>query len=122
MVLNFSNPTVEQIEQQVNTLLKGHLEQTEEWSKILSYVFSGSSFSEIERQVNQLRKSAAVDGSTLDTKLEQLVTVGSDLTKEQKIELARALYDSGVVSQRRAQQLTGVARETIRKNVKKSKV
>lgn len=121
MVLNFNNPSTEQIEQQVSTLLKGHLEQTEEWSKILSYAFSGASFSEIERQINQLRKGAAIEGSSLDKKLEQLITLGSDLTKEQKIELARTLYDSGVVSQRRAQQLTGVARETIRKNVKKSK-
>lgn len=119
MVLNFNNPSNELIEQQVNNLLKAHLDQPEEWSKILSFVFSGKSFSEIERQINQLRKAAAVEGSSLDRKLEQLVTLESDLTKDQKIELARALYDSGVVSQRKAQQLTGIARETIRKNVKK---
>ncbi|QEM03656.1 AAA family ATPase [Mucilaginibacter rubeus] len=122
MVLNFTNPTTAQIEQQVDSLLCGHLEQTGEWSKILSYVFAGASFSEIERQINQLRKAAAIEDASLDTKLEQLVTLGSDMTKEQKIDLARALYDSGVVSQRRAQQLTGVARETIRKNVKKIKI
>jgi len=119
-VLNFTNPTTAQIEQQVNSLLKGHLEQTNEWSKILSYAFSGSSFSEIERQINQLRKGAAVDDTTVESKLEQLIISGRDLTKDQKIELARALYDSGVVSQRRAQELTGVARDTIRKNVKKT--
>ncbi|MFS2186026.1 AAA family ATPase [Mucilaginibacter sp. Mucisp84] len=121
MVLNFDNPSTEQIEQQVNVLLRDYLKQTDEWSKILSHVFFGSSFSEIERQINQLRRSAAVEGASLDTKLEQLVTLGSDMTKDQKIELARALYDSGIVSQRRAQQLTGVARETIRKNIKKIK-
>ena len=120
MVLNFTKPTTAQIEQQVGGLLSGHLDQTDEWSKILSYILAGASFSEIERQINQLRKAAVVEDVSLDIKLEQLVTLGSDMTKEQKIDLARVLYESGVVSQRRAQQLTGVARETIRKSVKKS--
>jgi SpoVK/Ycf46/Vps4 family AAA+-type ATPase len=118
MVLSFRNPTLEQIEQQTNWLLKDHIGKGDEWSKILSYVFNGSSFSEIERQINQLRKSAAIEDSSLEAKLEQLIISNTGLTKEQKIELARSLYGSGIVTQRRAQQLTGVARETIRKKKK----
>lgn len=120
MVLNFNNPSPEQIEQQVYSLLKEHTEQTKEWSKILSIVFTGSSFSEIERQIYQSRKGAAVEGKSIDTKLEQLIKLDSGFTKKQKIKIACALYDKGVVSQRKAQQVTGVARETIRKNARRS--
>ncbi|OMP76272.1 AAA family ATPase [[Flexibacter] sp. ATCC 35208] len=119
MVLKFNNPTIDQIEHQVSYLLKEHIVKVDEWSKILSFIFNGASFSEIERKINQLRKSVVVEGSSLEEKLEQLISSNDALSKEQKIELARILYDSGIVTQRRAQQLTGVARDTIRKNLKK---
>jgi SpoVK/Ycf46/Vps4 family AAA+-type ATPase len=121
MVINFSNPTREQIANQAAILLMGSIDSVDEWSTVLSYAFLGASFSEIERRINKARKSAAVNEIPLTDSLEELIKSGTDFSREQRTELATALYSSGIVSQRRAQELTGVARETIRKNEKKVK-
>lgn len=120
VVLNFNNPTPAQIEQQLASLLEYHMKDYEPWVKILSYVFTGKSFSEIERQITQIRKSAALDEEPLVEKIKGLISISTYLTRVQKIDLARNLIESGKVSQRQAQEITGVARETIRKNMKKS--
>lgn len=119
LVVNFDNPTVDQIEKQVTNLLSDEMEDANSWGEILSFVLHGKSFSEIERQINLTRKAAAIDGSSLADKLENMIVSGEGLSKEQRTQIACALYDSGVVTQRRAQELTGVARETIRKHAKR---
>jgi len=120
LVLNFENPSINQIEEQVSSLLKNEMEGSEIWSKILPYVFIGKSFSEIGRQINLARKAAAINGCSLVSKLESLLMSREGLSKDQRTQIACALYDSGVVTQRRAQELTGIARETIRKHAKKA--
>jgi SpoVK/Ycf46/Vps4 family AAA+-type ATPase len=119
VVLNFANPTQPLIEKQVNMLLEQYIENSTIWSKILSYVFAGKSFSEIERQINIIRKSAALSGKAIDKQIEELIHDSSHLTKEQRVELACNLIANKVMSQRQAHEITGVARETIRKNMKK---
>jgi len=121
IVLDFPNPTYQQIEQQVTNLVGSNLENVAVWSKILGFVFAGLSFSEIERQVNLARKLSAIDEQPLEEVIMNLVSKGAELSKDQKTELAVLLYDSGIVSQRRAQEITGIARETIRKNISKVK-
>ncbi len=120
LVVNFENPSIDQIEQQISSLLKKEMADYETWSKILPFIFVGRSFSEIERQINLARKAAAIEGSSLASKLENLILSGEGLSKEQKTQIACSLYDSGIVTQRRAQELTGIARETIRKHAKKA--
>lgn len=115
LVLNFNNPPIEDIERQIKVLLTNQSDKSEEWSKILSLALQGRSFSDIERQINLARKAAAIDGSSLDSKLELLISSGDTFTKDQKKRLAAALVENGIVSQRKAAELTGLARETIRK-------
>ncbi len=117
VVLSFNNPAQPLIEQQLNVLLEDHLDNHNIWSKILSYVFVGKSFSDIERQISLARKAAAIDGQPLAEKLKELITNGVLLNKDQKIEIARNLIESRVMSQRQAHELTGLARETIRKGM-----
>ncbi|GAB4052128.1 AAA family ATPase [Spirosoma litoris] len=121
IVLEFSNPSQPLIEQQVNVLLKDHLINHQAWSKILSYIFVGNSFSEIERQLSLVRKSAAIDDHPLEDKLKDLVSNGTFLSKDQKLEIARNLIQHGIMSQRQAHELTGLARETIRKSMSPKK-
>ena len=121
IVLAFSNPTQPLIEQQVNVLLKDHLNSHQAWSKILSYIFIGYSFSEIERQLSLVRKSAAIDNQPLEDKLKELVSNSTSFTKDQKLEIARNLIEHGIMSQRQAHELTGLARETIRKSMSQKK-
>jgi len=120
VVLKFDNPLLNEREQLIAGLLDGQVADAALWGKILAYVFEGLSFNEIERRLNVLRKSAALGDEPLNDKLEQLIIRTEDLSREKKIEFACVLTESGLVSQRRAQEITGVARETIRKNLKKN--
>jgi SpoVK/Ycf46/Vps4 family AAA+-type ATPase len=116
-LVRFQNPTRPQIEQQIDGLLETQINNHGLWSKILSYVFNGKSFSDVERQINLIRKSSAIAGRSLQDSVQSLI-IGADLnlTHEQRVELACILNDSGIISQRRTQELTGIARETIRKH------
>lgn len=121
VVLNFENPTSAQIEQLVGLLLRDHLLKTEAWAKMLSFLFSGKSFSDIERRITLIRKEAALDGGSLEEKLKELFNDASTLSHDQRIELAESLTASKTVSARKATALTGVSRDTVR-NRQKNKI
>ncbi|TXF77789.1 AAA family ATPase [Chryseobacterium sp.] len=121
MVLEFENPSIDKIKEQINNLLFQDLgTESITWSEILSFNFLGKSFSEIERQINLYRKSAIIENVNLVSKLEMAIST-KNMTKDDKADFACALYKSGVVSQRKAHEITGVARETIRKRATANK-
>lgn len=97
----------------VSGLLQSVMPNSDEWSDVLSIALAGRSFSEIERKVNSARRSAALNGRKPGDHLAALLKI-DDLSKSERIDLAARLAGSGLVSQRRAHELTGVARETIR--------
>lgn len=83
------------------------------WSDILAAAFAGRSFSDIERDLIAARRNAALGSALLEDRLADLVTHDT-LPKERRINIAAALVNRGFLSQRRAQEITGVARDTIR--------
>lgn len=115
-VLKFSIPPRIQIESQIRRLLNGQIEDTDLWSKILSFVLLGQSFSEVERQIMLLRKTSAIGKQSLVDSIQLLINSNSILTHDQKVELACSLEENGIVSQRRAYEITGISRDTIRKH------
>jgi SpoVK/Ycf46/Vps4 family AAA+-type ATPase len=116
VVLNFENPTVEHIEQQTTRLLGDHVKNPALWGKILALTFSGSSFSDIERKIKGMLKGSAISERPMDEILEDIIYSTNTLNHNQKVELACLLEESGIISQRRAHEITGIARETIRKH------
>jgi SpoVK/Ycf46/Vps4 family AAA+-type ATPase len=120
VVLNFGNPTAQQRQQLISTLLKEDMPDPNAWGDILSCLYHNMSHSEIERQLNIIRRSAALDEQPIKEKIQRLITDENELSREQRIELARALNDAGIMSQRKINELTGVARDTIRKKAKKT--
>jgi SpoVK/Ycf46/Vps4 family AAA+-type ATPase len=97
----------------VSSLLERFAPQATEWSDVLSIALAGQSYSDIERKVNSARRSAALNGRKVEDHLSSLLKVDGR-SKGERIDLAVRLVGSGLVSQRRAHELTGVARETIR--------
>ena len=120
VVLDFANPGLNQIEHLTSELLKPYMENYATWAKILPHVFIGKSYSEVERQINMVRRLAAIDDQPLEDKLKGILASSDTLSKEQRKELALVLSETGVLSQRQATELTGVARDTIRKHTKKN--
>lgn len=116
MIVEFNNPANEQIVLLVKTLIQNEIEDWDRWSQILSLLFTGKSFNEIERQINLARKSSAINETSLEDELKKILT-SNHLNYNQKLSLACELVKKGITSQRHAHELTGIARDTIRKNM-----
>lgn len=112
-IVEFPLPTAEAAAEFIAAHLSGHSLRAAEWAGILAVALSGNSFSEIDRDLKAARRAAALGGDGLEDSLAALIRP-EKLTKQQRIDLATRLVDSALVSQRRAHDLTGVARETIR--------
>jgi SpoVK/Ycf46/Vps4 family AAA+-type ATPase len=118
MSVEFSLPDVPQIERLSLALLAPHIDDADTWSKVLAYALKGRSHNDIEREIMQARRAAVTSGSPLAGQLRMLVRADAGLTHAERVELARILYLSEITSQREAREITGVARDTIRKTKK----
>jgi hypothetical protein len=107
----------------VEGMLRPHFPAAPEWSALLAVAFAGQSFSDIERNLAASRRTAALDDLPLDEKLAALL-MNKSVAKAKRIHLATAIVEQGLLSQRKAGELTGVARDTIRRRAvpKKKKV
>lgn len=101
------------IERFIGATLAPYFPATKEWSAVLAVAFAGRSFSDIERDLSAARRSAALSNTPLEEQLAGMLAHKS-LSRAKRIELAASLVDYGLLSQRKARELTGVARDTIR--------
>jgi SpoVK/Ycf46/Vps4 family AAA+-type ATPase len=119
-LIEFEMPSSDQINSILKDLLKeADSKLVDDWSSILSVVFEGLSFSEIERQVLNIKRMAALEEVKIAEKLEVLL-VGKilELKHDKRYTIAKKLYENNRFSQRRIQELTGVSRDTLRKKLK----
>lgn len=80
----------------------------------LSVALSGMSFSEIERELNLVKRRALLSRTTILDSLSDLVRSRvSTLPKKQQIQIAVGLVQAGA-SQYQAERMTGISRPTIR--------
>lgn len=115
--VEFKLPAREAVKTFVNALLRRVTPKAEIWAEALSLGLKNQSFSDIERKVNSARRAAALNGQDVSEQLLLLLS-NNDLQKAERIALATQIVADGLVSQRRAHELTGVARDTIRNRVK----
>ena len=101
----------------ISAFLEQATPEAEKWSNILSLALKGKSFSEIEQALNFARRVSVINGKNLNAYLPNLVDV-KNCSKRERIELASELVSQGLSSQRKAHELTGIARDTIRKQMK----
>lgn len=117
-VVKFPLPDQASITNMVGRLLEPHTNKAASWAKVLGIALAGHSFSDIERDILTARRISAVMETPLDDKLEALVQMDKR-SKADRIAMATALVHQGLVSQRRAHELTGVSRDTIRSRATK---
>ena len=113
MILKFPLPESAAITELVKSLLHDKVDKSDGWSKVLGLCLLGKSFSDVERELIAVRRTAALEGQPLDAALATLLRSIPE-SKTDRITLATLLVDEGLMSQRRARELTGVARDTIR--------
>jgi SpoVK/Ycf46/Vps4 family AAA+-type ATPase len=82
----------------------------------LGVAFAGKSFSDAEREIMFLRRTAAMRAESIEEHVKTLVASHMpNLRRADRQDLAVQLVRNGVTSQREARELTGVSRDTIRK-------
>lgn len=113
LVIEFPLPSPKAAERFIAEKLVGSTASADQWAAILALAMEGRSFSDIDRDLKSARRAAALNGLVVDEHLASLIRCDK-LQKQDRIKLAAKLVDSGLVSQRRARELTGVARDTIR--------
>ncbi len=116
MVTEFPLPDPDAIEAFTHGLLANKSDDPKKWARVMGVAFKGLSFSDIERDILSARRVAAINGGLVDEHMIGLFR-GHRLSKSERIDLAKALVESGIASQRTAHDLTGVSRDTIRKRV-----
>ncbi|MCY4327773.1 MAG: AAA family ATPase, partial [Rhodobacteraceae bacterium] len=114
--VHFDLPEAEGVRAFLGQLFEKPTLETKRWIGILSTALVGRSYSDIEREVTIAKRAAALDGRTLDQHLLSLIDRDrlAHLPRQQRIAVATQLEESGLVSQRKTQKMTGVARDTIR--------
>ena len=115
--IEFPLPEQNEVRVFIADLLRYDALNMENWSDVLSISLSHQSFSDIEHKLNLARREAVLNGKDLIEYLPSLLCVEGK-SKNQRMELAVKIVAAGLASQRKAQELTGVARETIRKRMK----
>lgn len=115
-VITFPMPEVEAVQRYVAGVLDKRVDHSDAWATAVALSAKGRSLSDVERDLRTARRTAALTSVPLETTLMELVGLGA--TKADKIELAAALTRTGAFSQRRVQEMTGIARETIRARVR----
>ena len=114
VTLQFEKPEPKQISELLKVLLNGHISDDEHWSKILPIVFSGESFSEIERQIQLIRKVSAIQKKPLSELLNDLLKDVKKMPRDKRSAMAETMMASGF-SQRQVNEITGISRDTLRK-------
>ncbi|WP_271540577.1 AAA family ATPase [Bradyrhizobium sp. CCBAU 45321] len=118
--VEFPLPDQEAIARFIEATLAPYFPATKQWSGLLATGFAGRSFSDIERDLSAARRGAALGNVPLEEQLAGLLT-NKSIVKAKRIQLATAIVNRGLLSQRKAGELTGVARDTIRSRAGKSK-
>ncbi|MFV8248090.1 AAA family ATPase [Bdellovibrio bacteriovorus] len=116
VVIRFPDPDRGQTAKLISNILSGD-ERAREFSPLLAALLSHLSLSEIENEINKTRKYCFLNSIPFADGISSLVEkhLGT-LDHNEKIDVATLLFNSGVCSQRKAHELTGVSRDTIRKN------
>ena len=114
MVVEFPLPDEKAIHAFSLSLLTGRAKDPAKWSDVLALAFKGRSFSDIERELTAVRRTAAITNTPIDDQIGSLLKNGESLSRADRIALATKLVEAGLTSQRVAHDLTGVSRDTIR--------
>lgn len=115
-VLKFPPPDTEAISAAVHRFLGDDLEAFRSWIDVLSAGLQGQSLSDVERSINALRRGHALQSAPIEKLIGSTVDQQQEaLSKAERLNLAIELAKTGQHTHMQISQMTGVARDTIRK-------
>ena len=116
LVVNFKTPDIPAVKQAIKRFLGPDYALFGRWIDILTFVFNGESFSDIERDLQRFRRAVALGTASDADLIEELVKSRALVLERQgRIDLAVLLAKQTRLSQHAISEITGVSRDTIRK-------
>jgi len=113
----FPMPSDEAIRKAIDTYIGTGI-VSREWREAMSVTLRGLSFSDVERELLLARRSSVVHSVPLEDALGSIVRNRVEpMARRERGQIASWLTEAGI-SQRQVHELTGVSRDTIRKNSK----
>jgi SpoVK/Ycf46/Vps4 family AAA+-type ATPase len=113
-VIVFPLPTLEERRSFIEQLFDGVAILNEELLSVLSAVYEGTSFAELEKQIKHLKKSALLSGKNIGALVANLLASEiKSFDKQKKMEIAKQLDRLGL-TQRKIHEITGHSRDTLR--------
>lgn len=121
LVVEFDAPSPDEVEQAIRRFLGADSVHLQKWIASLGLLYRGESYSDIERDMNRLRRFLALGSRSIAELIHLIVQdKAADLAHKDRIELAVSLVTIGGFSQHAASDLTRVSRDTIRKRVSRN--
>jgi len=116
LVLKFDSPDASAIAVAIQRFLGDDLALFESWIDVLAAGLQGQSLSDVERSINALRRGHALQTAPLEQLIGSALGQRQEaLSKAERLNLAIALAKAGQPHMQ-ISQMTGVARDTIRKH------
>jgi hypothetical protein len=117
LVLKFDAPDAAAIATAIQRFLGGDLPLFASWIDVLAAGLQGQSLSDVERSINALRRGHALQTAPLEQLIGSALGQRQEaLSKAERLNLAIALAKAGQHTHMQISQMTGVARDTIRKH------
>jgi SpoVK/Ycf46/Vps4 family AAA+-type ATPase len=117
LVVEFRLPDLPQIKAAILRFAGPADELLIRWIDVLAFAFHGTSFSDIERTIQRFRRSLALGSHRVDDLVEEFLRARTvQLDKDQRRAFAVLLAEKTKLSQRSISEMTGIARDTIRKH------
>jgi hypothetical protein len=115
-ILNFGAPTRQQLEDGIRRFLGSQQELFEPFVGLLAETYGSQSLSDVERSINALRRQVALNGNPVRAAIDWAVLHVGHLDKHGRVSLAVRMAKTTSLSHNRIHEITGVARDTIRKH------
>ena len=116
LVIKFKAPEMPAVKQAIKRFLGQDYALFGRWIDILTFVFNGESFSDIERDLQRFRRAVALGTASDADLIEEFVKSRALVLERQgRIDLAVLLAKQTRLSQHTISDITGVSRDTIRK-------
>ena len=117
LVLKFDAPDAAAIATAIQRFLGDDLTLFASWIDVLAAGLQGQSLSDVERSINALRRGHALQMAPLEQLIGSALGQRQEaLSKAERLNLAIALAKAGRHTHMQISQMTGVARDTIRKH------
>lgn len=114
-VVDFPYPEEKEIEKVIKSLIKVEEQISQEMLSLFAICLKGVSFAEVVRATNELRRESIIKKIPLNFLIEkEILKRNLILSKEDRIHHAQKLISIGI-TQRRASEIVGISRDTIRK-------